>query len=318
MTEPAGLGIDIGGTKTAAAVVRADGRVLAHAVAPTPAREGPDAVLATAAGLGRRLLAAADAPVPGAGVGTAGVVDHGAGTVRFATSSLPGWAGTRVAGRLGDALGLPVVVDNDVNASAYGEVHLAATPLRTGTVLCVAVGTGVGGAIVRDGRVDRGAMGTAGELAHLVAGPAVGRRCGCGRRGHLEAVAAGPALAAAYAARAGGPIPALEVVASRAQTGDLDAAAVLAHGGAVLGRVLGGLATVLDPVAIVLGGGVPELGTVWWEPMAAALRAERLPGLDRVALLPARGGPRAGVVGAALLGLHEATADRRAHALPAP
>lgn len=318
MTAPAGLGIDIGGTKTAAAVVCADGRVLARAVAPTPAPEGPDAVLAGAAALARQVLAATAATVVGAGVGTAGVVDHHTGSVRFATSSLPGWAGAPVAGRLAAALGLPVVVDNDVNVIAYGEVHIGPPQLRAGTVLFAAVGTGVGGAIVRDGRIDRGATGTAGELAHLVAGPPTGRPCGCGRRGHLEAVAAGPALAAAYGARVGGPAVALPAIADRARCGDLDAIAVIAEGAAALGRVLAGLVTVLDPVAVVLGGGVGEAGPLWWEPMTAAFRAECLPGPDSVVLRPARGGRLAGATGAALLGLHEAVAGRDTPAAGAP
>lgn len=303
------LGLDIGGTKTAGAVVGPDGAVLDAAETPTPAADGPDAVLGTAAALGVRLRdRAADggAHVVGAGVGTAGTVDPVTGTVRYATSSLPGWTGTPVAARLGAALGLPVVVDNDVRAVAFGEAQQAGEALATGLVLFVAVGTGVGGALLRDGRLDHGATGAAGDVAHLVVGPPRGRHCGCGRRGHLEAVASGPAIAAAYAARtatAGAPAADLRVVAARAAGGDAVAQAVIAEGAAVLGRALGGLVNVLDPVAVVVGGGVPGIGPCWWEPMEAALRAECLPGPAAVTLRPARLGARAGVVGAALLGL---------------
>lgn len=312
--EAAALGFDIGGTKTAAALVCGDGRVLEAVQTPTPAAQGPDAVLAAAAALGRRLLGGAarrGVRVAGAGVGTAGTVDHASGTVVYATASLPGWAGTRVGDRLGAALGLPVIVDNDVNAVAFAETHRSAAP-AAGTVLYAAVGTGIGGAIVRDGRLERGSTGTAGELAHLlVPGGSGDQRCGCGRRDHLEAVACGPALAAAYRRRTGSGLgqagaaagPDLRRVAALAAAGDAHADLAIVEGARVFGRTLAGLVNVLDPRAVVVGGGVAGIGPRWWRPMAEALRAECLPGPARLELHPARLGADAGVVGAALLGL---------------
>lgn len=297
----AALGLDIGGTKTAAALVRADGTVLASRSAPTPAAEGPDAVLSLAAELARAVRAEAGAhavAVVGAGVGTAGTVDHRAGVVRFATDLLPGWTGTPVGEWLSSALGLPVVVDNDVNAMALGEAREL-----VGTVLVVAVGTGVGGAIVRDGCLEHGATGTAGEVAHLLVAPTSdGRRCGCGRVDHLEAIASGPNIALTYRRRTGRTGD-LRAVAERADAGDPTADEVIVEGATVLGRALAGLADVLDPAAIVIGGGVPTVGRRWWDPLEAALRAEALPGPAGVDLRPTHLGPHAGVVGAALLAL---------------
>ncbi len=284
--------------------MRADGAVLAARSAPTPAAAGPAAVLATAADLAAAVRAEAGGhgvAVVGAGVGTAGTVDHASGVVVFATDLLPGWTGTPVADRLAAALGLPVVVDNDVNAMAVAEARGLA-----GTVLVVAVGTGVGGAIVRDGRPERGATGTAGEVAHLLVAPVTdGRRCGCGRTDHLEAVASGPNMVLAHRVRTGRAAD-LPGVARCADAGDAAAAAVIAEGATVLGRALAGLANVLDPAAIVIGGGVAGLGARWWDPLVAALRAEALPGPARVDLRQARLGPSAGAVGAALLALARA------------
>ncbi len=284
--------------------MRADGAVLAARSAPTPAAAGPAAVLATAADLaaavraevGERRVAGA-----GAGGGPPGPAAPAAGGGVFAPAQQPGGTGTPVAGRQAAALGRPVVVDNDVNAMAVAEARGLA-----GTVLVVAVGTGVGGAIVRDGRPERGATGTAGEVAHLLVTPVTdGRRCGCGRTDHLEAVASGPNMVLAHRVRTGRAAD-LPGVARCADAGDAAAAAVIAEGATVLGRALAGLANVLDPAAIVIGGGVAGLGARWWDPLVAALRAEALPGPARVDLRQARLGRSAGAVGAALLALARA------------
>ncbi|MGA4688495.1 ROK family protein, partial [Micromonospora sp. AB353] len=214
MTEPV-VGIDIGGTKTAAALVGPGARVLGRREAPTPARGGPAAVLDTAAGLAADLLAAAG-PGP-VGVGTAGTVDPATGAIRYATDSLPGWAGTAVADELAARLGRPVRVTNDVAAAALGECWAGAGRGRR-HVLLAAVGTGLGGAIVNDGRVEGGARGAAGQLGHLPVPGAHRLRCGCGRYGHLEAIASGTGLSAAYALTGGDPVTGREV-ARRAAAG---------------------------------------------------------------------------------------------------
>ncbi|MFG2101085.1 ROK family protein [Micromonospora echinaurantiaca] len=292
------VGVDIGGTKTAAAVVGPDGAVLARRRAPTPARSGPAAVLDTAARLAADLL---DAAGPGpVGVGTAGTVDPATGTIRYATDSLPGWTGVPVVDALARRLGRPVRVTNDVNAAALAECWAgAARGCRD--VLLVAVGTGLGGAIVRDGRIEDGARGAAGEVAHLPAPGAERLRCGCGRYGHLEAIASGTGLAAAYAEQTGSPVTG-QAVAKRAAAGDVAARQVRDRAGAALGAALAGLVALLDPQAVVLAGGAAATLL----PTASTAYAAELPaGWADVPLLPAALGADAVVVGAARLALAE-------------
>ncbi|MFE2104776.1 ROK family protein [Kitasatospora sp. NPDC059463] len=283
------LGIDIGGTKTLAALVGPDGAVLDRARADTPAAQGPDAVLRTAAHLARRLGGAG--PV---GVGAAGLIDPATGVVRYATDSLPGWAGTPVADALARRIGRPVVVDNDVNAAALGESWAGAARGRA-HVLLVAVGTGLGGGLVRGGAVDHGARGGAGETAHLPAPDADELPCGCGRTGHLEGVASGTGLARAYRLRTGVDVTGREV-AARCSAGDPAAVEVLATAGHALGRALAGLVALLDPQTVVVAGGA---GRALLPYARSAYDAERLPVHADVSLVPAALGDAAVAVGAA-------------------
>ncbi|MFI7463661.1 ROK family protein [Nonomuraea sp. NPDC049646] len=210
---PAVLGIDIGGTKTAAALIPASAarettEIHLPARVPTPAGGGAAAVLAAALELAEDRLAqarAAGMDVIACGVGSAGTVDDN-GVVTHATDALPGWRGTDLASAFTERLGLPVTVLNDVHAWALGEArHGAARGSRLALVLTI--GTGVGGALVRDGELLRGRNGMAGSLGHT---PAVlppnadaDRPCPCGATGHLEAYASGPAILSAYHARGG-------------------------------------------------------------------------------------------------------------------
>ncbi|MEU5530772.1 ROK family protein [Micromonospora chersina] len=301
MTAPV-LGIDIGGTKTAAALVDRGGRVLQRREAPTPARSGPGAVLDAAARLAADLLGAAAGPV---GVGTAGTVDPATGTIRYATDSLPGWTGTPVADALAARLGRPVRVTNDVNAAALGECWAGAGRDHA-HVLLVAVGTGLGGALVRNGRVEAGARGAAGEVGHLPAPGAERLRCGCGRHGHLEAIASGSGLAAAYAVETGTEVTG-RTVADRAAAGDAVARRVVDRAGAALGAALAGLVALLDPDAVLVAGGAA--GALL--PAASAAYAAEVPaGWAGVPLRPAALGADAVLVGAARLAMDRHDLER--------
>ena len=143
----------------------------------------------------------------------------------------------------------------------------------------MAVGTGVGGALILDGQVWRGRTCTAGEIAHVLVDWQGGRLCNCGQPGHLEAYAAGPAMAARYVELAGGSVACdLREVHALARAGDVQAQAAIAEGATILGKALCGLVDTLDLDAIVIGGGVPALGELWWEPLLATLRANPMPG----------------------------------------
>lgn len=311
--------VDIGGSKVLAGIVSTSGTVSARAEIRRPA-SGPGAVLDAATSLLDRLLvgsgvgsgsgaADGDGPVAGLGVATAGVVDVTTGRILSAVETIPSWAGTEVGRILAEHTGLPTVVENDVNAVALAE-HRVGAAAGAASVLTVAVGTGIGGALVVDGRLHRGASSSAGELGHVpvdvFGDERSGGRCACGRIGHLESVASGPAIAARYARRAARPIATLEEVASAMADGDELAAAVVAEGAVALGRVLGGFVNAFDPEVLVLYGGVLALGQPYLEQVEAALRAEALPGPSGVRVVPAVFGNDAGLVGAAL-----AAADRR-------
>lgn len=285
------VGIDVGGTKIAAGLVTGAGELLARHAIPTPRTTAAD--LLDAMAYAARTVAAGR-PFDAVGVGTGGVVDTATGTVTSATDLLPAdWAGCAVGARLAERLGVPVTVDNDANALAAGE--LDGTP--GGTVLYAAIGTGIGGAVAVDGRLRHGRHHTAGGIGHHPVGTAGTRRCSCGRRGHLEAVASGPAIADAY--RAGERD--LRVVVAAADAGDGRAAAVIADAAGQLGRVLAGAANLLDPDRVVVGGGVAQLGARLFDPLNAAFTAELMAPIAGLTVEPARLGPDASVLGAAAL-----------------
>ncbi|HLS14796.1 MAG TPA: ROK family protein [Beutenbergiaceae bacterium] len=298
------LGIDLGGTTTGAALVEASGDTGPVASTPTPAAAGPEAILDAVATVVTEVLNHGG-PAPAAvGIGTAGVVDVDRGTIISATDALTGWVGTDVADglrrRLHPLLGpVPVIVQNDVDAHAAGEAWVGAAA-GMDNVLMVAVGTGVGGAVVLDGHPLRGAHHLAGEMGHIPTPGAEGLRCSCGRRGHLEALSAGPALHRYYLALGGEAASGdARDVAARATSGEPLATLAVHHSATALGRAIAGICTVLDPAAVVIGGGLAGAGPVWWQAVEQALRAEVVEPLAEMPLLPATLGDRAAIIGAA-------------------
>lgn len=301
----AAIGVDLGGTKIAAVLIDEEGTVLEHAVIPTAAARGPDGVLADIGQLAETLKQGARArslAVRGLGVASAGVVDHAAGVLVSVTDSLPGFSGCALRARLEAATQLPVRLLNDVQGMALGEQRLGAGR-SSPSALYVAVGTGIGGALTRDGELDFGAHGSAGDIGHVLIDAApTARRCPCGRLGHLEAYASGPAISALYYERTG----------QQPGTGDLrpavrDAAggngvgrAVLAEGATLLGRAVGGISNALDPEIVVFGGGLASIAfPLFWSVVFQALRDERRsPSPPRLAL--ASLGRNAAAIGAAM------------------
>jgi len=290
--------VDIGGTKISAGIVDGDCRVLARRSAPTPAASGPAAILAEAARLVRAVSIEASAEPVAVGVGTAGVVDARAGTILGATEALSGWTGTPVAALLAAELGLPVHIENDVTAFLLGEA-VAGAAAGLAEVIAITVGTGIGGALLVGGRIVRGRTCVAGNIGHVPSPEAADRRCPCGRRGHLEVFASGPAMTAIYRERSGRPVADLREVALLARSGDPLAEEVLQAGAAAVGRIVGGLVNVLDPALILLGGGVLGLGPWYVEAVAEAVSGEVLAPLDPVPVRAAILGGDAMLVGAA-------------------
>jgi glucokinase len=323
VTLPVTIGIDVGGTKMLGVAVEADGHVAAEAKVPTPrfvvpaptdAAGAADVVDAIARVAQELVDALGGGRVSGVGVGVPGMVDD-AGVLRCAPN-LPGGEGLDVAGRVSERLGgLHVVVDNDATCAVIGEwVHGAAAGCTDAVM--VTLGTGIGGGIIANGAVVRGAHGFAGEIGHMVVDPS-GPACPCGKRGCWERFASGSGLGrlareAAHAGRldevlrrAGGDPEAVrgEHVTAAAADGDPGAQAVLEELGWWLALGLANLANALDPAVFVLGGGLVDALDLVLEPVRAAFddmvegRVRRSRVMIRLALL----GERAGAVGAALL-----------------
>ncbi|MCU4183332.1 ROK family protein [Acidiferrimicrobium sp. IK] len=290
------VALDIGGTKVAAALVGADGVIRARTARPTPPS---DQMIDVLVDLVRSL---SPAPVP-VGVAAPGVVDPSEGVIRSATDVVPGWAGVPVAAELRRRLQAPVAIDNDARAMAHGEAAAGAGRAHP-DALYVAVGTGIGGAVYNAGKPRRGPHMSAGEIAHLMVPVEPGldetALCGCGRRYHLEAHAAGPAIERAYRTL-GGAAYRLPEIAARADDGDPLAAEVIGRAGALIGRALAGLLAAVDGSAVIVGGGVAEIGAAFLAPMAEAFRAEAIDPVKDVPVLPAQLGTSAPLIGAALL-----------------
>ena len=283
------LGLDLGGTNIKAAVLEqgAGGpRVLTTATWPTESGEGPQRVLERLAEHGAATLEPHGAAAT-VGLALPGHFDAQLGTGGLLPNLQGDWVGRPIAGPVGDALGRPVALVNDVRALTLAEARLGAgRGLRD--LLCVALGTGVGGGIVIDGQLVVG-LGHAGEIGHVTADPD-GPPCGCGNRGCLDRVAGAQTIAA----RAGQPSVADAVVAAQAA---LDSAAE------AIGRVVAGAVVLLWPQRVIIGGGVAEAGDALLEPIRAEIRRRAcVVPMQRVDIVPAQLGPYAGAVGAALWG----------------
>lgn len=268
---PAIAGIDIGGTKISALLLDAASRVLARGVVAAPVGEGGPAMADAAAGLAAALAREADVRLVAVGAGAAGVIDSVRGTVQAASATFTGWAGFPLAAELERRLQVPVRIDNDVNAFLLGEVAFGA---GGDDVLGIMLGTGVGGALLLDGRLRHGPHGSAGEIGHI---PGYGDRvCTCGQVGHLETLASGTAVAARYGEASGlAGLDAAEV-AARARAGDRIATQVFADAGQAVALASAATAGLLDLTTVVIGGGVSHAWDLL-EPAMTATLAEHPP-----------------------------------------
>lgn len=309
------LGIDVGGTKVLAGEVDEHGRVLRTALHRTPGRRVAVAAVEDALTAAVEDVAAGR-PVAGVGLAAAGFVDAVGERVAFAPH-LPWVGGDPVRARLEERWGIPVVLDNDATCAALAESTYGAARGASSAVV-VTMGTGIGGGIVLGGEVWRGHHGMAGEFGHAQVVPD-GLPCECGRTGCWEQYASGNALVRFARERLGdrsaGPTvlhdlcdgdPARltgPMVTAAAEDGDLVARAAFASVGGWLGVGLAGLVAGFDPEVVVIGGGVSEAGDKLLDPARDRL-ARALVGVPHrpvPPVVPAALGPRAGLVGGALL-----------------
>ncbi|MBL7499707.1 ROK family transcriptional regulator [Frankia sp. CNm7] len=308
------VGVDVGATSLTVGVTDGRLQVLVQREEELDVRRGAEHVLGRALELTRKLLAEQHLTRPaGLGIGLPGPVNFHAGTP-VAPPIMPGWDGYPVREVLARELGCHVLVDNDVNAMALGELH-AGVARSARDFLFVKIGTGIGCGIVVDGRLYRGVDGCAGDIGHIQAeesGPA----CACGNSGCLEAFFGGAALArdaaaaarsgrspelAALAAASGAPLTAADV-GTAARHGDQAALALIRDGGRRVGTVLAGLVSFFNPGLVVIGGGVSGLGHLLLAEIRGVVYRRSLPlATGNLPVVLTELGDAAGIVGAARL-----------------
>ncbi|MDX6331097.1 MAG: glucokinase [Streptomycetaceae bacterium] len=288
-------GVDIGGTTTQVVLCTDGLAVLDRIEVATPAAEGGHAMVGVVLDALRLLLGRVPSHLVGVGVGAAGVVDAQAGRILVASNSFHSWAGFAVTATIEAAFGVPVFLDNDVNAFLRGEVSKGAVAGEP-HVLGMTLGTGVGGALWLDGELFDGPHGAAGEIGHI---PGFGGLlCSCGGHGHLETLASGRSIGARYGERTGRHITA-QSVATAAVHGDPDAVAVFEAAGTALARAILITAGVVDITTVVIGGGVSRSWALLKPSILGALAAEPPVSGHPIRLVRARLGSDAVAIGAA-------------------
>lgn len=272
------VAVDIGGTKIACGLVTfsGDGEPVVESVEriPTNPLRGGRAVLADVIATVEAARDRSPRPVAGVGISTGGVVDPRTGDITYANEMMPGWSGTPLGSAVEEACGIPCRVLNDVHAHALGEARWGGGR-GYGSVLVVAVGTGISGAIVEGGVLALGSHDMAGNVGHMACEEAAGIECTCGAVGHLESVAAGPAIVEEYVRLSGeetdpdGNTVGGAYISRLAEGGDEAAVAAEVRSGRALGGVLASSANLIDPEAVILSGSVVQCGPVWHDALAS-------------------------------------------------
>lgn len=310
-------GVDLGGTKILTVLADRAGQVLARVKVSTQARRGQDYVINTIVDSVHEAIRKSGAPVDkicAMGVGAPGPLDPDRGFVFFAPNL--GWKNVPLGTIMGERLKLPVYLDNDANLAALGE-HVYGAGQNSAHMVYITVSTGVGGGLILDGRVYHGAGGGAGEIGHVTVAPD-GPVCNCGNTGCLEAVSSGTAIArraralvddgrgVGILAAAGGEPDQVSAraVSEAAAAGDAEAVVILRDAGRYLGIAVAGVINLLNPSAVVLGGGAIQSGAALWDAMLTEVHRRTLESsLATVRLVRGALGGDAGAMGAVALAL---------------
>jgi len=284
------LGIDLGGTKILTAVVNAQGKMLSRDHSITPAKEGQEAVVksileSTSRALGQAHIAAAD--LVAIGLGAPGLSNPETG-ILFTSPNLPGWKDVHLRDIIEKELGKKAFLINDANAAAIGELFFGAAR-GTRNFIYVTVSTGIGGGIIVDGKIYTGSIGMAGELGHMVIDDE-GPQCNCGNRGCWETLASGTALA--------------REVRNRIKEGAVTS--ILNYVDGDIDKVNANLINIFNPEAIVIGGGLSNIGDMLLKPaFEEAGRRAFKQAYQAVRFARAELGGNSGVLGAAAFALEQ-------------
>jgi len=305
------IGVDVGGTKVLGGVVNEHGTVLAHARRNTP-RQGGSALTQAIADVALELMR--DYDVECVGISAAGFVSSDRKTM-LATPNIAGWNGVNLDKELGVLIGLPLVIENDANAAAWGEARFGAG-VNEDHMMMLTIGTGIGGGVVVNGQLYRGAFGVAAEFGHMRVVPE-GHLCGCGARGCFEqyasgnallrhareAISASPEVARNLLALGDGTVAGLtgKHITDAARQGDAVALTAFNTTAQWLGAGIASLSVVLDPACVVIGGGVIDAGEILLGPTREAVE-RNMPFAGKhpsPRIIAAELGNEAGLVGAA-------------------
>jgi glucokinase len=311
------IGVDLGGTNLRFGLVREDEKIISRRRTGTMAAEGVDIVLERLTGGIQTLARKAEADgmkIAGIGIGVPGIISAKDGIVRV-SPNLPGWEDIPLRARLMESFPYPIHVENDANAYALGEYWFGAGK-GSSCMVCITLGTGVGGGIILGGDIWRGADGMAGEVGHITVNPD-GPLCPCGNRGCLERYSSATAViemaGAAVAGRGntalkglkkvGLPITA-EAVADAAKKGDRVACRIFAEAGKYLGIAIADLINLLNIECVVIGGGMAGAWDLFIGPLKEEVssRAFKIPA-KRCRIVRGRLKDEAGILGAAGLAL---------------
>jgi len=297
------IGMDLGGTTFKGLAVTADGIVLARIQQSTQAERGPQVVVERMVAAIHRLqteAAAATRRLAAIGFGVPGILDLPEGIVRR-SPNMPGWENFPFQAAVKQRLQVPIVVENDANAAAIGEMWRGAG-CGTRHFVMLTLGTGVGGGVIIDGKILHGARGYGGELGHTVVDPH-GHPCGCGSQGCLEQYTSGTAiarLAAPYYGRT-----TAQEVALAARRGEPQALEIYRQVGWYLGIACASFANLLNPECIAIGGGAANAFDLFIDTLHTTLGQRAFPeACDRLRIVPAQCGTDAGGLGAAYQAMH--------------
>jgi glucokinase len=303
------VGMDIGGTNIRAALVSSNGEIVKREQRETKPGRGFEAVFTEIVQMLSNMTSAADAgKVAGIGIGAPGPLDPKEGVI-ISTHNL-GWKDVPLKKLVQERIPLPVYIDGDSNLAAFGEKWLGAAR-GVNDFVCLTLGTGVGGALILNGRIYHGATGAAGHIGHYIVDPD-GPTCGCGGRGHLEAYASATAIVrrTIEAIKAGqkslipdlveGDLSQLTsfLVFKAAKAGDGLALRIFRETGAYIGLVITSLTNIVNPELVVIGGEVAEAGDLLFDPIREYV-AEKVSLVPQPRIVPAMLGSDAGAIGAA-------------------
>lgn len=308
------IGVDVGGTNIKLALVDNQGNISFSETIPTRAEMGYEYTVNSIIEAIRTLIdksKTSSGSVEGIGFGFPGQIDYTNGIIRH-TTNIPGWDNIPLSKLIEKEFSIPTHVDNDVRCATLGEFHYGAGQ-GCQNLVCITVGTGIGGGIILNGKIVRGASNSAGEIGHIKLNMNDGPLCGCGDRGCFEAFVSGPSIVSmAQDYIKGGkstkyrelanPDITPYIVAQAANQGDAVAKRIFTTMGEYLGIGLASVVNLLNPEKIIIGGGIAQAGDILFNPIRETINKRALViSAEAVQIVPAQLGNSAGLIGASLL-----------------